>query len=76
MRLRKLVIFLIIILLLALLSVYWPELTGKSVSGSEYEKESVFVTKVIDGDTIVVTGDIGNDVHVRLLGINNKRLEL
>jgi len=51
------------IFLLALLSIYYPEPTGKTIQ--QYEKESAFVIRVIDGDTIKT--DKGT---IRLLGIN------
>ena len=66
MKLRRLFIFLLIILLLALLSVYWPKLTGKSINNQEYKKEPVFVSQVVDGDTFK---DL-NGQSYRLLGIN------
>ncbi len=64
---KRLIIFLLIILILAILSIYWPQLTGKSIINSpvEYSRETVFITRVIDGDTIET--DIGT---IRLLGIN------
>jgi micrococcal nuclease len=72
MQIKKLFLFLLIILVLALISIYWPTLTGKSVSNNqEYPKEKVFVNRIIDGDTIVVSGnEIGENIHIRLLGIN------
>ncbi len=76
MKLKRLLAFLLIILLLAILSYYYPYLqsaiSGKSVSSSsniEYQKETAFVTRIVDGDTIHV--DInGTDETIRLLGIN------
>jgi len=70
MNLKRLVAFILVIILLALLSIYYPRLTGKSISDSKnYEREKVFVERVIDGDTIVYR--IGNiSQHCRLLGIN------
>jgi len=67
MKFKKLIIFILIIFLLALLSIYYPELTGEVVSEPEieYELEPAFVTRVIDGDTVET--DIG---EIRLLGIN------
>ncbi len=67
MRLRKFLIFLLVILLLALISIYWPKITN-AVSGNAINdngKEPAFVKRVIDGDTIDT--DIG---RIRLLGIN------
>jgi len=37
---------------------------------SKLLSRKVIVNRVIDGDTIVVSGDIGDQVHIRLLGIN------
>ncbi len=69
---KRLLAFLLIIILLALLAIYYPYLvsllTGKSVvntSNINYQTEKAFVIRVIDGDTVET--DLGN---VRLLGIN------
>ncbi|MEK6859400.1 MAG: hypothetical protein AABX54_01165 [Nanoarchaeota archaeon] len=65
---KRLVIFLLIIIVLGLLAYYYPYLTGKSVSNNiNYEREKAFVLRVIDGDTIET--DLGT---IRLLGVNNK----
>ncbi len=56
------------ILILSLLAVYWSALTGKVISSpdnKEYEKESAFVIKIIDGDTVET--NLGT---IRFLGIN------
>ena len=66
------------LILLGVLSYYYPYLqsiaTGQAINNkneTNYEKEQAFVSEIIDGDTIVVSGDkIGNDIHIRLLGIN------
>jgi len=70
MQYTRLIIFILIIVLLGVLSVYYPYLTGEVVSESsfyekEYEKESVFVIRIIDGDTIET-----DNATIRLLGIN------
>ncbi len=66
MVLKRLLIFLGIILFLALLSVYYPYLTGEAVFDSVvYEKEKCFVNRVIDGDTLVC-----DNKTIRLLGID------
>jgi len=49
--------------------------TGNLISNinvnTNYQREQVFVNRVIDGDTIVVTGpEIGNQTHIRFLGMN------
>lgn len=70
---KRLLVFLFIIILLGTLAYYYPYLTGETVRDSnvQYQKESAFVIRIIDGDTIVVSGDeIGNQTHIRLLGIN------
>jgi len=66
MKTKRLLIFLFIIILLVLLSIYYPKFTGEAVSDNqEYEKENCFVNRVIDGDTLIC----GNQT-IRLLGIN------
>lgn len=77
MELKRFFIFILVIVLLALLSIYYPKLTGEAVSNNqEYEKESAFVNRVIDGDTIVVGGyDIDNEADICLLGINTKSIQ-
>lgn len=73
MHLKRLFIFFTIIVLLALLSIYWPQLTGNAIKSSQssYPKETVFVTRIIDGDTLVASGEsLGDDIHIRILGIN------
>ena len=60
-------IFIGIILFLSLLSIFYPYLTGeKSFGDVEYERETIFVERVIDGDTLVDS----NGVVYRLLGID------
>lgn len=80
MKYKRLLIFILIIILLGLLAYFYPQVqslaTGKSISNinTNYQPESAFVNRVIDGDTIVVTGPtIGNQTHIRLLGINNPK---
>jgi len=72
---NRILAFFLIILLLALLAYFYPQiqqklnLTGNSVQN--VEKEPAILLRVIDGDTVVVTGDkIGNETHIRMLGIN------
>ncbi len=66
MKTKRIFIFIIVIVLLGILSVYYPELTGKSISNSqEYERKEVFVSRIIDGDTIETSNGT-----IRLLGIN------
>ena len=68
--LKRVLIFLGIILGLTLLSVFYSYLTGeKAIKPVEYEKESCFVNRVIDGDTLVC-----NNESIRLLGIDNKEV--
>ncbi len=71
---KRLFIFLLIILLLALLSYYWPQLTGQSIANSpaEYPKEPALVTRIVDGDTIHLNIDY-KDETIRLLGINDPK---
>lgn len=66
MKIKRILVFLILLVLLGILSVYYPKLTGEAVSNNqEYEKESCFAERVIDGDTIVC-----DNQTIRLLGIN------
>jgi micrococcal nuclease len=65
MKLDRLALFLLILGLLAMFSIWEPDLTGKTVDEINYEREPALVTKVVDGDTIET--DIGT---IRLLGIN------
>lgn len=71
MRLRgRLFIFLLIIILLALLAIYWPYITGKAISNPvSYEREKASATRIVDGDTIHVNIN-GEDEIIRLLGVN------
>ena len=71
--LKRLLIFIAIIILLALLSIFLPVLTGRSISSQDTNNKKIpaFVNRVIDGDTIAVSGDeIGKNIHIRFLGIN------
>lgn len=64
---KRLLVFVIIIFLLGLLSIYYPKLTGEAIN--EYEKEKAVVVRVIDGDTI--EAEINDSIQkIRLLGIN------
>jgi|SRR3989344_6012280 len=68
MKIKRLSVFLLVIILLALLAVYYTKIAGEVVNdndNNEYEKEECFVNRVIDGDTIET--NIGT---IRLLGIN------
>lgn len=62
---KRFAIFLMIVALFSVLSIYYPKITGEAIKNN-YQKESVFVTRVIDGDTIIVN----NNTEVRLLGVN------
>lgn len=67
MKIKRFLIFILVIILLALLAVYYPYLTGNSISDSQnYEREEVFVSRVIDGDTF--QDQIGQSY--RFLGVN------
>lgn len=77
MKLKRLLIFILIIILLGLLAYYYPQIqslaTGKSISNNDnninYQKETAFVTKIVDGDTIHATVN-GKEEIIRMLGIN------
>ncbi|MBM3247127.1 thermonuclease family protein [Candidatus Pacearchaeota archaeon] len=75
MKNKRLIIFLLIITLLSLLSVYYPQLTGQATNNQnqvkDYLKEEAILTRVIDGDTIkVIFPSEGQEESIRLLGIN------
>lgn len=73
MKIKRLLIFFLVILLLALLSIYYPKITGNPTEKTsvEYPKEPAILERVIDGDTLVVSGEsIGSHTHIRILGIN------
>ena len=71
MKAKRLFIFFLVILLLSIFSILYPQLTGQITKQVEYEKEPATLLRVIDGDTIVVSGNtIGNNTHIRMLGIN------
>tara|TARA_Y100000034_G_C6800983_1_gene359267 strand:+ start:277 stop:771 length:495 start_codon:yes stop_codon:yes gene_type:complete len=64
--LKRVIIFFSIIIFLGLLSIYYPKLVGEEKwVKEEYEKESCFVNRVIDGDTLVCDNET-----IRLLGID------
>lgn len=62
MKIKRFLLFLVVVILFLDLSYFYPKLTGKAT----YEIEIVNVTKIIDGDTLV----IDNNVKVRLLCTN------
>jgi len=66
MNAKRLLIFFLIILLLSILSIFYPALTGQVTKSIEYEKEPATLIRVIDGDTI----EVDDGAHIRLLGIN------
>ena len=72
MKVGRLFAFILVIALLSLFAIYYPKFTGEAVINSDnYQRESVYVERVIDGDTLVYK--IGNiSQTARLLGINNK----
>ena len=64
---KRVLIFIGIIVLLSLLSVFYPYLTSENdLDNGDYEKETCFVNRVIDGDTLVCDNET-----IRLLGIDN-----
>lgn len=65
MKNRKLIIFLLIIIGLAVFSVYYPDIIERNTLDKNYEKEKCFVNRIIDGDTLVC-----NNETIRLLGID------
>jgi endonuclease YncB( thermonuclease family) len=73
MAAKRVICFLLVIALLAVFSVYYPELTGNisNIDSTEYPKEEATLLRVVDGDTIHALVN-GKDETIRLLGINNK----
>ena|SRR3989344_5433832 len=71
MQIKRIIVFILILAQLALLSIYYPRITGEFVK-EDYKKESAFATRVIDGDTII----INNNTKVRLLGINTPEKDM
>lgn len=70
--LKRLTIFFIIILILAMLSIYWPKITGNTTNNQQpttYKRESAIVTRIVDGDTIKAMVN-NKEETIRLLGIN------
>ena len=63
MNKKKLLVFVLIIVFLSLFSVYYPVLSGKIIKN--FDKETCFVDRVIDGDTLVCDNET-----IRLLGID------
>ena len=66
--LKRVIIFFSVVILLGVLSVVYPYLTGEeewNIGDADYEKESCFVNRIIDGDTLVCDNET-----IRLLGID------
>ena len=64
MKWKRVCIFALVVILLGLLSIFQPYLTGERIN-QQYEKEGCFVNRIIDGDTLVC-----NNETIRLLGID------
>jgi endonuclease YncB( thermonuclease family) len=78
MAAKRFLIFLFVILLLGLLSFFYPqiqELTGQAATSTstEYPKEPAVLIRVVDGDTIHALVN-GEDQTIRMLGINNLKV--
>jgi micrococcal nuclease len=71
MAAKRIICFLLIIALLAVFSVCYPELTGNisNADSTEYPKEEAMFLRVVDGDTIHALVN-GEDQTIRMLGIN------
>lgn len=74
MRLNRLLVFLVIIIVLSIFSIYYPQIqkmTGQAskVNNEAYINETAVLLRVVDGDTIHALID-GKDETIRLLGIN------
>jgi micrococcal nuclease len=63
MKIKRVLLFLIIIILLVDLAYFYPYFTGEVV---KYEIEKAFATDILDGDTL----EVDNKTRVRLLCIN------
>jgi len=75
---KRVFIFLLIILLLALISIFYPYLTGNATNNQQqtnYQREpALVVTRIVDGDTIHVKIKNGSEEIIRFLGINNPKV--
>lgn len=71
MGLKRILMFILVIILLGVFSVNYPRLTGDTIGQeqTEYPKEEAVLIKVTDGDTIHALVN-GEDRTVRMLGIN------
>ena len=67
MKIKRLLIFFLIIVLLAILSIYQTNPTGNQIR--DYQAEQSTIIKTIDGDTINVLIN-GEEKTIRMLGIN------
>ena len=63
--LKRVIVFFSIVVLLGILSVYYPKLKEGIVGVEEFEYEECFVNRIIDGDTLVCDNET-----IRLLGID------
>ena len=76
MSAKRILTFILIIILLSLLSIYYPQLTGNVISEDNHvlERENATLLRVVDGDTLDLEIDLGMSVsvkeRVRLIGIN------
>ncbi len=69
MKIRRFLIFLLIVGILALFSIYYPTLTGNIVKQDYYPKETAILLRAVDGDTIEAS--VGEEIWtIRVLGIN------
>lgn len=73
MKLKRVLVFLIILIILILIGMIFNNLTGNVVSNNKKagidEKQEIFVKKVVDGDTIKADVN-GKEESIRLLGVN------
>ena len=68
MKSKRILAFFLVIFLLAILSIFYPQLQNLTGHATQQEtsKEQAILLRVIDGDTI----EINSSEHIRLLGIN------
>jgi micrococcal nuclease len=69
MKSRRFLIFLLIVCILALFSIYYPAITGNITKQDYYPRESAILLRAVDGDTI--EAKVGEEIwKIRVLGIN------
>jgi micrococcal nuclease len=71
MKIKGLIVFFLVIILLSIIAIYYPSTTSRAISIKEnYAPEEAKLLRVIDGDTIEVLSKNNTKQSIRLLGIN------